>query len=244
MASYNPGAGPAREDGRLFEWRTHIPAPGQAAALVRSLRRSQERWDAAGLTTLGIWVEELGSPGLVSSLWSYASLEARETALAALDAEARTEPAGDLAGLDHVESSLWRPTRYSPEARAAAPLIELRMYDATPGRLAALHDRFATFTVEAFARHGFENCGYWTEYFGHSERLVYMVGFASLEHRERAWLAFGRDPAWQAARKESERAGPLIARHSARILRAVGRGAGGREGDTKRGRNVEPRGGS
>jgi NIPSNAP len=238
MASYNP------EAGRLFEWRTHVPAPGQATAVVRSLRRSQERWDAAGLATLGIWVEEFGSPGLVSSLWSYASLEARETALGALAGEARSEDAGAATVLDHVESSLWRPTRYSPEPRVTAPLIELRMYDATPGRLAAVHERFETFTLAAFARHGFENCGYWTEYFGHSERLVYMVGFASLQHRERAWLAFGRDPAWQAAREESERAGPLIARHSARILRSVGRSAGGRNGDTKRARNVDPRGDS
>jgi hypothetical protein len=228
----------------LFEWRTHVPAPGQAAPLIRSLRRGQERWNAAGLTTLGIWVEDLGSPGMVSSLWSYASLEARETALAELAAEAGAVPAGDLAVVDHVESSLWRPTHYSPAPRVAAPLIELRMYDATPGRLAALHERFATFTVEAFDRHGFENCGYWTEYFGHSERLVYMVGFASLEHRERAWLAFGQDPGWQAAREKSERAGPLIARHSARILRSVGRRAGGREADTNRARNFDPRGGS
>jgi hypothetical protein len=234
MASYDRGAGPAPEDGRLFEWRTHVPAPGQAAALIRRLRRAQERWDAAGLATLGIWVEDIGSPGMVSSLWSYSSLAAREMALAQLDAEAGAERAGDLAELDHVESSLWRPTGYSPEPRVAAPLIELRTYDAMPGRLAALHERFATFTVAAFDRHGFENCGYWTEYFGHSDRLVYMVGFASLEHRERAWLAFGQDPAWQAAREESERAGPLIARHSARILRSVGR----------RPRNVDPRGGS
>jgi NIPSNAP len=204
--------------GSLYEWRTYVPAPGRATDLVRRLRRSQEAIATAGLRPLGLWVEELGSPGLVSSLWSFPGLEGREAALGAAEFH---DQDGNEAVLDHVESALWRQTGYSPEPAVLAPVIELRTYDATPGRLQAVHERFATFTVEAFARHGFENCGYWTEYFGHSGRLIYIVGFSSLEHRERAWRAFGQDPAWQAARRESERDGPLIARHGARILRSV-----------------------
>jgi hypothetical protein len=220
MASSDRDAGLALGEVLLFEWRTYVPAPGQTTALIRQLRISRESVVAAGLRSLGLWMEELGSPGLVSSLWSFPSLEARELALAPADFHHRE---GDAAVLDHVESALWRPTGYSPEPAVLSPVIELRTYDATPGRLQALHDRFATFTIEAFSRHGFENCGYWTEYFGHSERLIYIVGFSSLEHRERAWRSFGQDPAWHTARRESERDGPLIARHGARILRSAGR---------------------
>ena len=125
-----------------------------------------------------MWIEEIGSPGLVSSLWSFPDLEAREQAIAAGELQSGKE---DGHVLDHVESVLWRVTGYSPEPAVLAPVIELRTYDAAPGRLAALHERFAAFTVDAFARHGFENCGYWTEYFGRSGRLVYIVGFSSLE---------------------------------------------------------------
>jgi NIPSNAP protein len=206
---------------RLFEWRTYVPAPGGAGDLVRRLRRSQEAVATAGLLRpLGLWIEEIGSPGLVSSLWSFPGLEAREQALASGEFQGE-EGSGQV--LDHVESVLWRTTGYSPEPAVLAPVIEVRTYDAMPGRLQAVHDRFATFTVAAFARHGFENCGYWTEYFGRSGRLVYIVGFSSLEHRERAWRAFGQDPAWHAARQESERDGPLIERHGARILRSARR---------------------
>ncbi len=107
MASYNRGAGPpASGSGQLFEWRTYVPLPGQATALVLGLRRSQEAIAAAGLNPLGLWVEELGSPGLVCSLWSFATLEARNLALAA---GAHPDQAGNVAVLDHVESSLCRP---------------------------------------------------------------------------------------------------------------------------------------
>jgi hypothetical protein len=224
MASSDRSAAPAPATapaGLLYEWRTYAPVPGGAGDLVRRLRRSQEAVATAGLLRpLGLWVEEIGSPGLVCSLWSFPGLEAREQALAA--GEFLSEE-GSGRVLDHVESVLWRITAYSPEPAVLAPVIELRTYDAAPGRLQALHDRFATFTVAAFARHGFENCGYWTEYFGRSGRLVYIVGFSSLEHRERAWRAFGQDPAWPAAREQSERDGPLIARHGARILRSARR---------------------
>jgi hypothetical protein len=205
---------------RLYEWRTYVPAPGQAAALIRRLRDAHGELAGTAVSPLGLWAEELGTPGLVSALWSYQDLEARGPALAA---EEDLHQGGNVALLDHVESALWRVTGYSPEPAVTAPVIELRTYDALPGRLGILHNRFATFTIGAFARHGFENCGYWTERFGRSGRLVYIVGFESLEHRDRAWRAFGRDPDWQAARVASEQDGPLITRHEARILRSAGR---------------------
>ena len=60
---------------------------------------------------------------------------------------------------------------------------------------------------------------YWTEVFGTSNRLVYMLGYPSLGDRERSWAAFQADPDWQRARAESERNGTLVAKTYTRILR-------------------------
>ncbi|MGE4095778.1 MAG: NIPSNAP family protein, partial [Candidatus Binatia bacterium] len=61
--------------------------------------------------------------------------------------------------------------------------------------------------------------GYWTEVFGTSNRLVYMLGYPSLGDREKSWAAFQADPAWQQARAASEQNGPLVAKVSSCILR-------------------------
>jgi hypothetical protein len=61
--------------------------------------------------------------------------------------------------------------------------------------------------------------GYWTEVFGTSNRLVYMLGYPSLGEREKSWAAFLPDPDWQKARAESEKNGTLVAKTYNRILR-------------------------
>ena len=62
---------------RLYEWRTYVPAPGQAATLIRRLREAHGELAGTAVSPLGLWAEELGTPGLVSALWSYQDLEAR-----------------------------------------------------------------------------------------------------------------------------------------------------------------------
>jgi hypothetical protein len=63
------------------------------------------------------------------------------------------------------------------------------------------------------------NIGYWTEVFGTSNRLVYMLGYPSLGDREKSWATFQTDSGWQQARAESEKNGPLVAKTYTRILR-------------------------
>jgi hypothetical protein len=63
------------------------------------------------------------------------------------------------------------------------------------------------------------NIGYWTEVFGTSNRLVYMLGYPSLGDREKSWAAFQADRDWQQARAESEKNGTLVAKTYTRILR-------------------------
>jgi hypothetical protein len=91
-------------------------------------------------------------------------------------------------------------------------IYELRIYEAVPGRLPALHRRFRDVTTRIFARHGIQSVAYWEDVIGVSNRLTYILAWEDLAHRERAWNAFQADPEWQAARAQSEADGPIVAR--------------------------------
>jgi NIPSNAP len=92
----------------------------------------------------------------------------------------------------------------------------LRIYDAMPGKLPNLHDRFSNHTIGLFKKHGIENIAYWVDDVGTSNRLTYLLGYPSLTGREKSWQAFQADSDWQKARAESEVDGPLVrvSRHS------------------------------
>jgi len=99
-------------------------------------------------------------------------------------------------------------------------LYELRTYEVLPGRMPALHKRFAEKTLALFAKHGIEVIGFWTrEIGGWSDELVYLLRFADMADRERKWQAFATDPDWQAARAASEADGPIVHRLRAEFLR-------------------------
>lgn len=98
-------------------------------------------------------------------------------------------------------------------------IYELRIYTANPGKMGALQARFRDHTVNLFEKHGMKNVGYWVNSIGgHSDELWYMLAFDDLGHRERSWAAFAADPEWQAAREESEKAGPLVHHIENRIM--------------------------
>ncbi len=97
-------------------------------------------------------------------------------------------------------------------------IYELRVYDAIPGRLRALNDRFEHITSGYFEKHGIKVIGYWTDVIGTSNRLTYMLAFDDLAHRERAWAAFGADEERLAKFAETERDGPLVAKVSNTLM--------------------------
>ncbi len=51
-------------------------------------------------------------------------------------------------------------------------IYEIRIYDAMPGKLPALNDRFANITMGYFEKHGIKQVGYWTDVIGTSGRLT------------------------------------------------------------------------
>lgn len=91
-------------------------------------------------------------------------------------------------------------------------IYEYRVYEAMPGKLPALNARFREVTLRLFEKHGLKVVGFWETVVGTSNQLHYMLSFQNLGDRERAWAAFGADAEWQAARAESEKDGPLVAR--------------------------------
>lgn len=96
---------------------------------------------------------------------------------------------------------------------------EIRIYDAAPGKLPALNDRFANVTLGYFEKHGIKSIGYWTDVIGVSGRLTYIVAFEDLGHRERAWASFQADADRIKAFADTEKDGPLVARVENRIMR-------------------------
>lgn len=96
--------------------------------------------------------------------------------------------------------------------RADDRLYEMRVYYAAPGKLDALNARFRDHTCKLFEKHGITNVGYFTPLDNTENKLVYFVSYPNMEARKASWAAFGKDPAWQAARAASEENGKLLAK--------------------------------
>jgi hypothetical protein len=97
-------------------------------------------------------------------------------------------------------------------------IYELRIYDVIPGKLPALHDRFANITSRYFEKYGMKQIGYWTEVIGTSNRLTYLLAYEDLAQREKAWAGFAVDEERLKAFAETERGGMLVERVENRIL--------------------------
>ncbi len=100
-------------------------------------------------------------------------------------------------------------------------IYEWRIYEAYPGRLEALNERFSKITLKYFEKHSIKVIGFWTAIVGTSNILYYMIAFDDLAHREKAWNAFSTDPEWIKARRETEEksGGPLTERIVNMILK-------------------------
>lgn len=91
-------------------------------------------------------------------------------------------------------------------------IYELRIYDAAPGKLEALHQRFRDHTFTLFQRHHMRLVSYGQDVTEGSTHVIYTLAFDSEAARDAAWAAFRADPDWVAARTASERDGRLTAK--------------------------------
>jgi len=209
----------------LYESRVYSAVPGKLPALNdRFANHTIGYFKKHQIGMMGFWTDEIGTSNQLTYILSFDSMGDREKKMTAFGADkgwqqvrAETETEGPLVA--KVHNVFLRPTAYSPEPSLSSKVQELRVYDAMPGKLPALHDRFANHTMRLFEKHGIENIAYWTEDVGISNRLVYMLGYPSLGGREKGWAAFQADPDWQKARIASEKNGPLVRVSHHSILR-------------------------
>lgn len=99
-------------------------------------------------------------------------------------------------------------------------VYELRTYTTLPGRLPALHKRFAEHTLGLFAKHGMRNELYFTptDTTKTKTTMIYLLSHESEEAANRSWKAFGADPAWIAVREASEADGKILEKAPERIF--------------------------
>ena len=92
-----------------------------------------------------------------------------------------------------------------PASPSLADVYELRTYTTAEGKLDALNARFRDHTVRLFKKHGIESVGYWVPTEGEKSKntLIYVIKHKSREGADAAFKAFGADPEWKKARRES-----------------------------------------
>ena len=99
-------------------------------------------------------------------------------------------------------------------------IYELRVYDAAPGKLGKLSDRFKDHTMKLFKKHGMKSIGYWTGGSdGGGNQLTYMLAFEDADAMKKSWASFREDPDWLAVRRETESEGSLVEKFTSTVLR-------------------------
>jgi len=98
-------------------------------------------------------------------------------------------------------------------------IYEIRTYETIPGKLPELNKRFSDITIKLFEKHDLQVVGFWTEEVGQNNKLIYMLRFHDMAHRDQAWQSFRADPDRERAFAETEKNGPLVARITNRILK-------------------------
>jgi NIPSNAP len=206
----------AGQEERVFELRTYYAPEGRLDDLQARFRdHTLKLFEKHGLTSIGYWVPIDNPENTLVYLLAFPSREAREEAWKSFfadpvwqDVKKQTEANGKI--VKKVESVLLAATDFSPAVQPTATegrVFELRTYTASPGNLENLLARFRDHTVKLFEKHGMTNVGYWCPLEGQpgaGETLIYMLAHKSVDAAKASFDAFRQDPAWLAARKDSE----------------------------------------
>ncbi len=93
-------------------------------------------------------------------------------------------------------------------------IYEMRRYEATPGKMAALNEVMESLAVPVFEKVGMRLVGAWTPVAGdYNNALSYMLAWESLNEREEKWQDFFNHPDWLAGREEvGKKHGAIVSR--------------------------------
>ena len=212
----------------IYELRIGEVMPGKLRVLVdRMGNQVVDLFKKHGIGMVGFWTDDVGTTNRLTYILSFEDMGDRERKFDALRGDPdwervlKEERERDGLVVDRAHNRLLRLTPYSPEPKVSSNVNvnELRTYEAMPGKLPILHERFANYTDGLFKKHGMEVVAYWTEEVGTSDQLVYMLGYPGLGHREESFASLATDPVWLKALQESEMDGPLLKRVHSRMLR-------------------------
>ncbi len=211
----------------LYELRIDEAMPGQKALLnKRYAEHTVGLFKKHGIDVLVIWNEEMGTTIHVRLVLVFDSMADREAKWNAFQDDpewvrAREESEKDGLILARSYNRFLRLTSYSVVPKIDTKVQEMRIYEAVPGKLPALNERFANITDPLLKKYGIKAHAYWTEEVGTSDQLVYIRGYDSLEDRDKKVHAFHSDPEWLKV-LESERQDPLVRRGRNTVLIPTG----------------------
>ncbi len=206
-----------------YELRTYHANEGKLDALHARFRdHTVALFARHGMTNLIYWTPLENEKNLLIYLLAYPDKEARTTSWAAFREDTNWQAAYKASTADgklvaKVDSVFLELTDYSPLATFPdtenAPLYEMRQYTTNESKLDDLDARFRDHTVSLFTKHGITNLPYFhlaTGQEGADNTLLYFISAESEEARNASFKAFSQDPAWEAARDASEKAGKLL----------------------------------
>ena len=98
-------------------------------------------------------------------------------------------------------------------------IYEYRCYTVATGRMEDLQNRFRNHALPLFEKHGIKPVAFFTPMIADANnRLIFILEYRDLAHRESAWNAFTADQDWQKALAESHKNGVLVLNVENKIL--------------------------
>ncbi len=213
----------AQKDERVFELRTYHTKPGKLDALLSRFRdHTVALFKKHGMSNVAYWVPAKNDDQVLIYLMAYPSRQKRDEMWKAFAndpawkaAYAASTKDGKL--INKVDQVFLKATEWSPtfkiEKQNPARLFEMRQYTTNAGKLPNIHARFRDHTIALFEKHGMTNLAYFQllpDQDGADNTLLYFLAHKDEASRKKSFSAFGKDPAWQSARKASEVDGKIL----------------------------------
>jgi hypothetical protein len=201
----------------VYELRIYYAAPGKLDALNARFRdHTCKLFEKHGMTNVGYWVPVDNKENQLIYLISHASRDTAKKSWKEFVSDpdwqaAFKESEKDGKLVDKAVNTYLNATDYSPPVKLDKKgdwVFEMRTYTTTPGNLDALNARFRDHTVKLFDKHGMTNLWYFNpqkDQKGAGETLVYFLAHKSEAAAKESFDAFRKDPAWIAAKEESEK---------------------------------------
>ncbi|MCB1096354.1 MAG: NIPSNAP family protein [Verrucomicrobiae bacterium] len=202
----------------VFELRTYTTNEGKLDALNARFRdHTLKLFEKHGIESVGYWVptDEEKSKNTLIYIIKHKSRDAAKESWKAFVSDPEWKKVAEDSQKDGQilakapESVYMDAADYSTTwengATGDSGVFELRIYKAAEGKLEKLDARFRDHTIKIFARHGMKSVGYWhpSDEPDSKDTLIYIIRHDNSEAAKASWKAFGADPEWQKAAKES-----------------------------------------